>query len=266
MLSFSKSELSNAALYGIVKMLEREGPARAGPFRLLLADAEGARRVTRFKQKLESIVPRYAVVPLAVCLLFNILTYYGCRLLTRGRMFHEVACAVDAAIPLFPPAIVIYVLTYVFWIVGFVVIARGGRESCFRNLAGEQTAKLLCIVCFLAFPTAMERPDVRGRDVFSWLTRLIYRLDDPNMLFPSIHCLDSWFCFRGAMRTKGTPRWYRVFAFVFALLVFASTLLVKQHVFFDVLGGVVVLELGLFISNRLRAGRVYERLTPEGRR
>ena len=241
-----------------------KAPHERGLFVYILRKRKGARRVTKLKQKLEAIVPRYAWLPLAVCLALNLLAYYGCRLLTRGRTFHEVACAVDAAIPLFPPAVMIYVLTYVFWVVGFVVIARGGRASCFRNLAGEQAAKLLCIVCFLVFPTAMERPDVPGRDFFSWLTRLIYRLDDPDMLFPSIHCLDSWFCFRGAMRTEGTPRWYRAFCFVFALLVFASTLLVKQHVFFDVLGGVAVLELGLFLSDRLRAGRVYERLTPEG--
>ena len=222
--------------------------------------------MTKLKNRLAAVVPRYAWLPLACCLLLNVLAYYGGRLLTRGRTFHEVACAVDAAIPLFPPAVVIYVLTFVFWVVGFVVIARGGRESCFRNLAGEQTAKLLCLACFLVFPTAMERPEVPGWDVFSWLTRLIYRMDDPNMLFPSIHCLDSWFCFRGAMRTEGTPGWYRAFCLVFALMVFASTLLIKQHMCLDVLGGVAVLELGLFISDRLRAGRLYERLTPEGRR
>lgn len=218
------------------------------------------------KKKLGQIVPRYAVWPLCACLVLNLLVYYGGRLLTRGRVFHEAACAVDEAIPLFPPAIVVYILAYVFWVVGFIVIARGGRASCFRNLAGEQVGKLLCFVCFLVFPTAMQQPEVTGGGVFCALTRLIYWHDEPNMLFPSIHCMDSWFCFRGAMRTDGLPRWYRVFTFVFALLVFASTVLVKQHVFLDVVGGVAVIELGLLISDRLRAGRIYERLVPEGAR
>ena len=218
------------------------------------------------KKKLEQIVPRYAALPLFACLALNLLVYYGGRLLTRGRVFHEAACAMDEAIPFFPPAIVVYILAYVFWVVGFIAIARGGRASCFRNLAGEQVGKLLCFACFLVFPTAMQQPEVTGGGVFCALTRLIYWHDEPNMLFPSIHCMDSWFCFRGAMRTEDLPRWYRVFTFVFALLVFASTVLVKQHVFLDVVGGVAVIELGLLISDRLHAGRIYERLVPEGAR
>ena len=218
------------------------------------------------KKKLGQIVPRYAALPLLACLALNLLAYYGGRLLTRGRVFHEAACAVDEAIPFFPPAIVVYILAYVFWVVGFIAIARGGRASCFRNLAGEQVGKLLCFVCFLVFPTAMQQPEVTGGGVFCALTRLIYWHDEPNMLFPSIHCMDSWFCFRGAMRTDCLPRWYRVFTLVFALLVFASTVLVKQHVFLDVVGGVAVIELGLLISDRLHAGRIYERLVPEGAR
>lgn len=208
------------------------------------------------------LVPRYAIAPLCVSLLLNLAAFYGGRLLTQGRAHFSLTLPLDARVPFFPPAIVVYVLTYVFWAAGFVLIARRGRAACFRSLAGEQTAKLLCLACFLILPTAMERPAVTGEGVFAALTRLIYRLDDPDMLFPSIHCLDSWFCFRGAMRTRGTPRWWRVFSLVFALAVFASTLLVRQHVALDVLGGVVVLELGLWLSDRLRAGRLYERLTP----
>jgi membrane-associated phospholipid phosphatase len=47
------------------------------------------------------------------------------------------------------------------------------------------------------------------------------------------------------------------------VLVFASVLLVKQHFFADVLGGIAVLELGLFLSKRLRAWRIYDRLIPK---
>ncbi len=230
------------------------GHARGGEERAVspVPEVKSARR--------GAIVPRYAVVPLLMSLVINMMVYYGCRPLTAAWRHHDVSTPVDGLIPFFPPASVIYLLTFVFWVVGFVVIARESRADCCRNLAGEQIAKLLCIACFLLFPTQMERPEITGDGVFAWLMRLIYRLDEPNMLFPSIHCLDSWFCFRGAMRCPHTARGWRVFCFVFSLLVFASTLLVKQHLFVDVIGGVAVLELGLWLSDRLRAARVYEHL------
>ena len=44
------------------------------------------------------------------------------------------------------------------------------------------------------------------------------------------------------------------------LLVFASTLLVKQHVLVDVPAGILAAELGLFLANKCRLGGLIERL------
>lgn len=44
---------------------------------------------------------------------------------------------------------------------------------------------------------------------------------------------------------------------IFAILVFASTLLVKQHLVLDVVTGIAVVEIGLFLARRTGAGRIY---------
>ena len=44
------------------------------------------------------------------------------------------------------------------------------------------------------------------------------------------------------------PRWYKWVNFVFSLLVCASTVLVKQHVFVDIFAGIAVVELGLLLA------------------
>ena len=77
---------------------------------------------------------------------------------------------------------------------------------------------------------------------------LIYRMDKPDNLFPSLHCVFSWICFRGAMHLKKVPKWYVPLTFVISVLVFASTLLIKQHVIVDMIGAVIVVEIGLFLS------------------
>ena len=80
------------------------------------------------------------------------------------------------------------------------------------------------------------------------LSSLIYQMDAPVNLFPSIHCLESWCCIHAAFCMKKTPRWYLPVTIVMSLCVFASTLLVKQHVFIDIIGGILVFEAGYFIA------------------
>lgn len=50
---------------------------------------------------------------------------------------------------------------------------------------------------------------------------------------------------------------YKTMMFISAILVFASTLMVKQHVFLDVIAGVIVVEIGLFLSRKFDLARVY---------
>ncbi len=46
---------------------------------------------------------------------------------------------------------------------------------------------------------------------------------------------------------------------VMTLLVFASTVLVKQHVVVDMFGAVLVAELGFFLSGKFHMERIFKR-------
>lgn len=185
-------------------------------------------------------------------LVLNCLVYWGNRLFTSGMHHYDLSIALDAKIPFFAPMIIIYVLSYVTWVIGFIVIGRESKVVCYEVMAAEQIAKLLCLACFFIMPTTMVRADISGNGFCEWLTKLIYMSDSPDNLFPSIHCLESWICFKGAMRCQKVGKSYKIFMFVFAILVFASTVLVKQHVFVDILGGVTVVEIGLFLAKRIK--------------
>lgn len=203
-------------------------------------------------KKIEKILPRYAWLPLTAAVVLNILVYWGNRFITADMKHYDISNAIDEMIPFFSPMIIIYILSYVTWAIGFVVIGRESKEVCYEVMGGEMIAKLICLAFFIIMPTTMVRADVTGSGLFDELTRLIYSMDSPDNLFPSIHCLESWICFRGAMRCKKVGNGYRAFMFVFALLVFASTVLVKQHVFVDIIGGVAVVEIGLWLAKIIK--------------
>ena len=130
-------------------------------------------------------VPKYAVLPLLGCLALNMLVYYGSRLFNLSMTSYDLSLPLDHRIPLVPPFIVVYMLSFVYWWFAYMVIAADSPERG-GMLFGEMIGKLICLAFFLILPTQMERPAVTGNDIFSRLVRFIYWTDVPNNLFPSI--------------------------------------------------------------------------------
>ena len=187
-------------------------------------------------------VPKYAVLPLLGCLALNMLAYYGSRLFNLSMTSYDLSLPLDHRISLVPPFIVVYMLSFVYWWFAYMVIAADSPERC-GMLFGEMIGKLICLAFFLILPTQMERPAVTGNDIFSRLVRFIYWTDVPNNLFPSIHCMESHLCWRGLARCRRVPKWVTIAAFILSLAIYASTVLVRQ--------------IGLWISRRLRLGERY---------
>lgn len=217
------------------------------------------------KRILLRILPLYGILPILSSLLLNFIVYFGNRILTTGWRHYDLSLSfLDDKIPFQTWAIVIYVGAYIFWAVGFLFIARDEKEVCYEIFSGELIGKLFCLLFFLLLPTMMaDRPSgFASKNVFDWLTQWIYSMDAPDNLFPSIHCMESWVVVRGVFRCQKLrhPAVWRVCSLCMAFAVFASTLLVKQHVFLDVPGGIAVAELGLLLSRKLRAGRIFPAL------
>ena len=204
-----------------------------------------------FKRKLDDILPSYTRSPLVSMVCVHALAYYATRPFTQKMTHFDFSLPVDAAIPFIPAFSVIYVLAYVQWIAGYIMIARDSRELCHRVISGEIISKLICMALFLLIPTTMARAEIVSDGFFDHAVGYIYQLDAADNFFPSIHCLESWVCFRGAMRMKKTGSWYRYFTLLFSLLVFASTVLVKQHAIVDIAGGVLTAEIGQQIGRRI---------------
>ena len=165
----------------------------------------------------KQLIPRYAYLPIVVCIVWNTLVYNMTRFFTNKMTHYDFSIKLDSYIPFVSSFVVIYII-----------------------------------------PTTMTRANVPSGGVLNWLTNAVYSLDQPNNLFPSIHCMESWICFRGALRCKKVHPMYSKVWFVLAILICMSTVFVKQHVFVDIIGGIVVAEIGLFLSKKFNLGRAYD--------
>lgn len=205
-------------------------------------------------------IPKYIWLPLICVLVMNAITYFCTRIITQHMFHFNISTSFDDKIPFIPVFVLFYILAYLQWVIGFLFIALESKKVCYEVLIGEIIAKFCCLVCFVAFPTTLVRPEIDGQGIWEYLVSLIYRIDAADNLFPSIHCLESWICFRGAFYMKKMPAWYKWIMLVFSLCVFASTVCIKQHVAVDMAGAVAVAELGLFLSRKYRLGRIFDAL------
>lgn len=188
-------------------------------------------------------IPGNTILPLVFTLALQGLVYFGSKLLMAGAYHHNLETAWDLAIPFLPWTVSIYVGTFLYWAISFLLILRSGTENAFRFLCAHCMSLLIALVFFLLLPTTNTRPQIEGGGLWNYGMRLIYALDTPDNLFPSLHCELSWLCFQGLKKVENVPTGGKRFALIFSLLIFVSTLTTKQHILLDVFGGWLIAEI-----------------------
>jgi len=170
---------------------------------------------------------------------------------------HDLTSALDRAIPLWPPAVWVYEACYVLPLVP-VLLARDWHRINVWLLACL-LANLSAFVVYMALPVAFPRP-VLGD---SWAERVIafeYAIDfEPGANnLPSMHVTLSWLAAFACARQGRSPLLVALLA-TLAALISVSTVLVKQHLVWDVVAG-----LGWAPASWLLAKALYRRrLRPE---
>ncbi len=209
---------------------------------------------------MDRLIPRYGRIPLLVAVAWNMTVYFGSRLFTVGLPHHNIEGKLDQLIPFVPCTVVIYLGCYLFWIVNYILIARQGKQEVCQFFVADFLSRVVCLACYLFYPTTNTRPFVEADGFWNQVMIGLYATDAADNLFPSIHCLVSWFCYIGLRGKKNIPIWYRGLSCVLALLVCISTLTTKQHVIIDVMGGVLLAELCLLIGKNRKVWGTYERI------
>ena len=173
---------------------------------------------------------------------WNYAVYFGARWIAGSWDHADITSNLDKMIPLIPWTVVIYIGWYVFWGVNYAVCAAQADEVRSRFFCADVIAKAVCMIIFLIIPTTNIRPEVADSGIFGMLMRLVYYLDAPDNLFPSVHCTVSWLCWIGVRGRKNIPALYRHFSLLIAVAICVSTLTTKQHVLIDVIGGIAIAE------------------------
>lgn len=213
----------------------------------------------QFIKKLRRIIPASMGIPLIMVLVWNTLVYNGSRLITTDLYHHNLESPLDQLVPFLPWTVSIYLVCYLFWVANYVIAVRQEEEEAWKFLGADFLAKMVCLFCFILLPSTNVRPEVGDSSLWCSVMKLVYRVDAADNLFPSIHCLVSWFCYIGVRKNPSIPRWYSFFSLIFALMVCVSTLTTKQHVIVDTFAGVLLAEGCYYLSAKTGFYKVYEK-------
>ena len=145
---------------------------------------------------------------------------------------------IDQIIPLYPPAVVPYLLGNVLFIGLPIWAAIRARPHEFEAYTVSiLLATAVSYVIYLVFPTFVTRPEITSTDVFSRAIIILYQTDRAYNAAPSGHAFYTVlsFLYLGRWKPNFRPIWVAV-----AALILASTLLTRQHYVLDLVSGLAL--------------------------
>lgn len=167
--------------------------------------------------------------------------------LSRAVLIHS---AVDDLIPFSEFFILFYVMWYPF-IAGMLVYCFICEPESFRRASRFFILSFsICLLIYLIFPTSVDlRPATFERNnALTWLTSLIYTLDEPTNVCPSEHVIGAVAVLLTALDTKRfrKAKWSVPIALV-AVLISVSIMFTKQHSFWDLIAALPICLIGWIV-------------------
>ena len=188
--------------------------------------------------------PLYVWIWYLVCVIIQIMTYCLTHAITKNSVHYDLTIyGFDDKLPFLSIFIVPYILAYPFWYITPLLIAKLKKHEYINWSLSVIITYIVFFIIYICLPTTITRPVVENNNIFDYLVNFIYMVDNPELpsnLFPSIHCGLSILCYLGVMGRKEFPKWYRVFALIFAFIICLSTQFVKQHYIVDFISAFVI--------------------------
>lgn len=216
-------------------------------------------------------VPKYGII---FGIVYFVLQYALYRLgaylsAVTGTIEYAWVCKIpfiDDRIPIIPVFAVIYLYSYIFWIMGPMAVSLTKKRNFVNYIAGLSLAYLIGFLIFIFVPTYMDRVKeglmtaAAQPGFFNRLLKIIYAADGSEKafnLFPSYHCLISSYCYLGVCGQKEISKGFRIYSFIMAVLISLSTVFTKQHYILDVFGGIGISLFCWLLMKKLDPGKKY---------
>jgi hypothetical protein len=186
---------------------------------------------------------------------------------TISYAFEWKIAPIDDLFPVIPAFSLIYIYSYVFWIMGPMAVSITKRRNFINYICGLTLAYIIGFLFFVFMPTYMDRVKeglMEYADKTGFLNQLlasVFAADGGTMafnLFPSYHCLISVYCWLGVWKQPEISKGFQMYSLIMFILIVLSTLFTKQHYIPDCFGGIGIAVFCYWLMNRLDPGKKWE--------
>jgi len=171
----------------------------------------------------------------------------------------DISTSIDQAIPFLPIFIIPYVLWYAYIFCYLLYFWFKDTKVYLKSLMLIVIGELICFGIYFFFQTTVPRPMLVGDSHLIDLVQWIYTKDRPYNCFPSIHVLTTFTIMLASLHIKNKHLMNNLCIHVLGSFIIISTLFVKQHVIFDMIGSMFLVTFLYGITFELLFLRVNEK-------
>lgn len=158
---------------------------------------------------------------------------------TVTKRYTVIHMAIDDRIPFCELFIVPYFLWFVYVAAVVVFFFFRDRNDYYKVCTFLFTGMTVFLIVSTLWPNGHHlRPYTMPRDnIFTWLVSRLYEIDTPTNLWPSIHVYNSLGAHLAIIKSRhfADRKGIRIGSLILSVSIILSTMLLKQHSFFDVL-------------------------------
>ena len=166
--------------------------------------------------------------------------WFGYLEKTVTTHFHVIHVALDDYIPFCEYFIIPYFMWFLFVpaIVGYEFFySKKEYYQCCAYLFSGMT--IFLIICTIWHNGLDLRQDISyNNNLCARLVKMLYKTDTSTNVFPSLHVFNTLGCLVALYKSKGVKEkaWIKVIATIIGILIILSTMFLKQHSVWDVIG------------------------------
>ncbi|WP_160723379.1 phosphatase PAP2 family protein [Bacillus sp. USDA818B3_A] len=171
----------------------------------------------------------------------------------------DISTGFDQSIPFLPVFIIPYILWYGYIFCYLIYFCFKDTVVYLKTLMLIVVAEIICFVIYFYFQTTVPRPALTGDSLLIDLVKWIYTKDRPYNCFPSIHVLTTFTVMLASLHIQKKHLINTVCIHISGTLIIISTLFVKQHVIFDMIGSMFLVTFLYGFTFELLSFRLNER-------
>lgn len=193
-------------------------------------------------------LPAITHANLTASLVFGYLTFCVLYLGSAGLAFRAPwvfeATIIDRMLPFIPASIWVYLSQFL--LLPWALASARNDALRSRVFYAMLFAALLSVPLFILFPSSVPRPLVATEGLLGIMWLSLHLADTPNNAFPSLHVALA--ALAGALLWQEKRR---LIAVLWPTCIAVSTLTTRQHIAWDVVGGLLIAVFAWFLTPKL---------------